>query len=405
MKYGSEESKELSHHIACLMMDKSYNTSAHLAKEKGRFKLWNKKVLKTPFIQKLDTPTRNLIKKHGLRNIAMLTIAPTGTTSFSLGQNCSSGIVPMFALQYDRNIKTGKGDETKQETVYDHAWLEYLEIHPETKLEDAPEYFVTVPEIDVHDSIEIQSIWQKYIDHSISKTLNLPPGTSFREYEDLFMEAYDAGLKGFTTFNPEGSMKGVLEYSKKDNKKESDTNRPEKMIETMSPKRPKELECDIFEIKVSGEKHVVLVGMLGSKPYEIFVTPNPDGEFNLKHHKTGIIKKAKKGKYDLIIKNGTEKTFVKDITGSFDSEYCSLARMLSMSLRHGVPIEFIVDQLSKDKNFASFEKTVMRVLKKYIEEGSNVRTSNDIKCGECGGVMVFRDGCVVCSSCGWSKCG
>lgn len=212
--YGSEKSKEIAEQIASTLRNESYKASALLAKEKGKFTFYDEQLNDAEFIKQLPEDLRDLIRENGLRNIAMNTIAPTGTTALSVGQNCSSGIEPTFSLAYTRNYRIGKDDETVSEIVYDRAWLEYLERHDaeiatklvngeEVKFEK-PEWFSTAAEVNTYDSIDIQAIFQKYVDHSISKTLNLPPGTTREEYDNLFMYAYKKGLKGFTTFNPEG---------------------------------------------------------------------------------------------------------------------------------------------------------------------------------------------------------
>ncbi|RLD63992.1 MAG: adenosylcobalamin-dependent ribonucleoside-diphosphate reductase [Bacteroidetes bacterium] len=395
MSYGSEESKVLSELIGKVLRNKSYKTSALLAEEKGAFPACiNEELIKSPFIKELPKKLQAIIKTHGLRNIAMNTVAPTGTTSLSIGQNCSSGIEPAFNLSYVRNIRTGKSDETKSETVYDYAWLKYLEYLEKNGFEftgDAPEFFKTTFNIDVYDAMDIQIIFQKYIDHSISKTLNLPYGTTYEEYKNLFEHAYDNGLKGFTTFNPEGSMKGILEIDKKIE------------VERTTPKRPKDLPCDVHELTYKGDKYILLVGKYNNTPYEIFVTKNVDKEFDFDKNKSGIIRKSGRGKYSLIVENGKDKTYIEDIVSSFDSVYGTLGRFISMSIRHNVSLQFIVEQLNKDKNFMGFERTVSRVLKKYIKEGEEVKTSHD--CPECGNDnLIYQEGCLACPDCGWSKC-
>jgi len=201
VKYGSKESKSLSEKIAKSLRDYSYKASVALAIEKGPFPNYDKKYLESKFVKKLNSDTIKEIEKYGIRNVSLNTVAPTGTTSFSIGQNCSSGIEPIFSLQYDRKIRTGKEDETTTETVYDYAWLKYQE---ETGEKEPNEYFVTTMDVDPYDAIDIQAIFQIYTDASISKTANLPPGYTFDQYKDLFSYAYKNGLKGFTSFNPEG---------------------------------------------------------------------------------------------------------------------------------------------------------------------------------------------------------
>ena len=398
--YGSDESKDMSHMIGDNLRNFSYIASLNLAREKGKFKKCdNKKIVESEFIKKLPENIRSEIRKHGLRNVALNTTAPTGTTSFSIGQNCSSGIEPIFSLQYDRAIRTGFGDETKTETVYDYAWMKYNEYLQKNDIQGVmstpPYFFVTTFDIDVYDAIDIQAIFQEYIDHSISKTLNLPNGTTYETYNKLFHYAYGKGLKGFTTFNPEGSMKGILSTGKEE--------REEVEGENHSAKRSKELECDIYEITVDKIKHIALVGMLDGLPYEIFATPNVEHEFDFEKHKKGKIIKGGRGKYSLVIENGDDKVYVEDIAKSFNSTYGTLGRLISMSLRHKVPLQFIVEQLQKDKNFVSFEKLVSRILKKYIKEGERVKTNH--VCPECGNTeLIYQEGCLTCPSCGWSKC-
>jgi len=396
IRYGSQDSKDYTERLGEFFRNTAYCASIELAKEKGAFTVFDKKILKSGFISRMPNSIKKDIKKYGLRNIASLTIAPTGTTSLSLGQNCSSGIEPIFSLKYSRNIRIGDGDETRKESVTDNAWLEYTEKY---NTDIVPEYFVTTSDIGVYDSIDIQAIWQKYIDSSISKTINLPKGFTLDKYKELFLYAYKKGLKGVTTFNPDGSLKGILEYNEP---KESSGDKIEYVERHMAPSRPEELNCDIHEITVNKQKHIILIGKLHGSLYEIFVDDNTDGAVDINHHKQGTIRKINRGRYDLIVKNGTEKVVVQNIAKAFDATYGTLARMVSMSLRHGTPLQFVVDQLSKSRQFISFEKAVARVLKKYIEDGEKVMTGD--VCPECGEELVFNDGCVTCMSCGWSKC-
>ena len=217
--YGSDKSLEICEEIAKTLRDESYLASVELAREKGSFPAIDiEKLLQGNFINQLPNEIRNQIKKHGMRNVALNTCAPNGTISLSVGQNCSSGIEPIFSLSYDRNIRTGMGEETKKETVYDYAWLKYIEYynhqHSAEIAQDLlqgidkpvpkPDYFVTSLDVDPYKGVDVQAVFQKYIDHSISKTANLPMGFTYDQYKDLFMYAYKKGLKGFTSFNPEG---------------------------------------------------------------------------------------------------------------------------------------------------------------------------------------------------------
>lgn len=400
VSYGSRESVEFAGFVSELLRNASYGQSALMAHEKGTFPKYDKeKVTSHKFIHRLPKKVRELINKHGLRNVGLNSIAPTGTISLTFGQNCSSGIEPIFSVSHNRTIKTGDGDKSSTEQVHNLAWLLYNahQFKENRAVEDIPEFFNTVEDIDPYDSLNVQAEVQKHIDSSISKTANLPSDYSFEQYKDLFFTAWKSGLKGFTSFNPSGSLRGILTNS------EEDTSRPQHIIRSESPKRPKELECDIHIINIKGARHVALVGLLNGTVYEIFVTNDEDGSIDVNRHKKGKIIKIKKGKYDLYFNDdGEDRLLINDIGKVFDSTYASLSRMISMSLRHGTPLQFVVDQLGKDPNFAGFDKTVARVLKKYIKDGEVVTTSD--KCQECGSDMYFKEGCKICPNCGWSKC-
>ena len=391
IKYGDDESILLSEKIAEALRDCSYSASSDIALEKGSFPAFNAdKFLKAEFVKTLPAGIKTKIKKQGMRNIQLNTIAPTGTTSLSVGQNCSSGIEPIFSLTFNRNIRSGKGDETYKEEVSDYSYLLYRQI---TGKKDTPDYFVTTRDIDPYKSIDIQAVFQKYIDHSISKTLNLPPGTTYDDYVNLFMYGYKKGLKGFTTFNPDGSMKGILEY-REDN---------EKIKKAHTVSRPEDLPCDIHRITSRGKSYIVILGFHQGSLYEVFVIDDPEKDIDLQNHKNGIVRKIKKGRYDLIFKNGKEVTKLKDFTRTYDSPDASLARFISMALRHGTPLPYVVDQLVKDTNFIDFERSVSRVLKKYIKDGEEVISGENI-CPDCSGRLTYRDGCITCVECGYSKC-
>jgi ribonucleoside-diphosphate reductase alpha chain len=461
-KYGDQPSLILSERIGRKLRDASYLASVALAKEKGTFPQFDKeKYLNGNFIKKLPAEIRDEINEYGIRNIGLNTIAPTGTISLSLGNNCSSGVEPIFSLSYDRNIRTGNGDETKKETVNDYAWLKYQEFYKATNSANlaidmlagkgvpVPDFFNTTLEVDPYDGIKIQAAFQEYIDHSISKTANLPTDYTFEKYSNLFMYAYKSGLKGFTSFNPNGSIKGILEHKKdtkfdesvfikmkelvlkrqdeagiygtfiqalvKENKiddyineilgkKNIEEDRPDFITRHHAPKRPQDIPCDINILNVKEDRFLVLTGKYNGSLYEIFVT-NLTAEFNIdtNSYKEGIIRKNGKGNYSLIVQNGVTKVVVENIGKTFNKDYESMTRLVSACLRHGVPLEFIVEQLGKDSMFGSFGKSVARVMKKYIKDGEKVLSNNE--CPECSGKdLVYKDGCLTCVSCGWSRC-
>ena len=420
MKYGDEDSLNMAKKIGQALRDSSYTASSNLAVEKGAFPAFDaEKFLAANFVKTLPTEIREQIRRQGIRNVQMNTVAPTGTTSLSIGQNCSSGIEPIFALSFKRTIRTGHDDETRSEEVSDYAWKLWRELSPaENKKEKIPPYFVTSAQINPYRSIDMQAVFQRYIDHSISKTLNLPSGTSFDEYKNLFIYGYEKGLKGFTTFNPDGSMKGILEYSEK---KEQGIRR------RIAPVRPRDLLCELHQITATTQgsigqdkektaagtherqgKYLVITGFLDSSLYEIFVITGAEGTVltGKPENQHFLVRKVERGRYDLISKQnstGKEEVRLRDFTHTFDSPDSSLARFISMALRHGTPLQFIVSQLQKDTNFTDVERCIARVLKQYIRDGEEVITS-DGDCPECGAKLSFRDGCITCYNCGYSKC-
>ena len=396
MEYGSENSIKLCEKVARSLRNTSYRTSINLAKEKGIFPGYKKDMLESKFIKKLPKDIKEDIEKYGIRHVSLNTCAPTGTISMAFGNNCSSGIEPIFAREYSRKIRTGRGEESTEENIQNYAWKLYKEYNHDIK--EIPSFFKTTTEIDPYKQIDVQTTFQEFIDSSISKTLNLPTDTSFEEYKKLFMYAYDAGLKGFTTFNPEGSMKGILNTRKGDD-------RPVTITRHQAPKRPKDLPCDIHIATAMGEEYIIFIGLLNGKVYEIF-TGKLNGFSNLTKYKKGIIRKESSGVYDLVLldENGKEVEKIFKISEKFTSKnFNTVARLISTALRHGTPLEFLTTQLHKDDNFVSLEKAIARVIKKYITDGEIVRTS--ITCPSCNGkTFVFQEGCTKCIDCNWSKC-
>lgn len=420
--YDSNEGLDFCTKIAAMLRDISYEASVELAIEKGTPEgCTPDKLKKSQFIKKLPAHIKSLIYTHGLRNVALNTVAPTGTTSFSIGQNCSSGIEPIFSLSYKRTIRTGaaEGEDTKTEIVWDQGWLTYISLHQNEyeTLEGASDRlykqlshstnnpFKTTFDISPDAHLRIQAIWQEYIDSSISKTINLPNDFKEECYGDLIVEAHSAGLKGFTTFNPNGKMKGILVAPSKDDKKETQDNLDEESPLTRrdAPKRPIELPCDIQTMTYRGEQYLILVGKLAGSLYEVFATLLTDElSEKIKPFHTGIIYKHGKGQYSLEVEeNGERKQLIKNIGRVFNSTFETVARMISMSLRHGTPLQFIVDQLGKGKDIQGFERCISRVIKKYIKDGEKSVTM----CETCHVQMEYREGCLTCPTCGASKCG
>jgi ribonucleoside-diphosphate reductase alpha chain len=400
LRYGASDALAFTQILALVMRDEAYKSSIELSKERGSFNTFlGTSFIESGFCRRLPDEIRNDILKYGIRNISCLTVAPTGTQSLSLGNNCSSGIEPVFAFKFDRTIRQDYAtDNVKKETVYDEVYLDYLTFLNISNKDDIsdlklPDYFVSTYDITPKEKIDTISLWQKCIDNSIANTLNLPPGTTFEQYKDLYMYAHDAGCKGFTTFNVDGSMKGILEAPIKKDKT---------VIRHEAPARPQELECDIHEIKVKEENFFVLVGLFNEEPYEVFVDNNTVLKLDILDK--GLVRKIGKGSYDLVIQHdGEEKYIIKNIGKNFDKTYGILTRLISTALRHGTPIEFLIEQLQKSDTFTSFERALARVLKEYVKDGS--KTESKESCPECGSPLEYIEGCLTCSNkCGYSRC-
>jgi ribonucleoside-diphosphate reductase alpha chain len=398
--YGSTESFEFIHKIGSIMRDTAYRYSIELSKEYGSIipEKDREKYINSGFCKRLPEDIRQDILKYGIRNMCLLTIAPTGTTSLSYGQNCSSGIEPIFSKKYIRKIRQSwNTDDTEEETVYNEAWLDYIEYCKNNNItydeNTFPNGFITTPDVIPESYIETISIWQKYIDSSISCTLNLKPGTTINEFKDLFILAYKKGLKGLTTFNPDGYLKPILS-SNNNTKKDNSSN----IIRQTAPIRPIDLPCDIHTINLQNKIYNIIVGKLNDSLYEIFA----DDNLELKQEYTkGIIRKIDHNKFNLIISiNERTNITIENISKEFNNQYNLITRLMSTALRHGTPLEFILKQIEKASSDISFERALTRVLKTYIKFGEG---SKQI-CPQCGEPLINQDGCKTCISCGWSKC-
>ena len=350
--------------------------------------------------------------KYGRRNVSWNTVAPTGTVS--LLTQTTSGIEPLFMPFYMRRKKVNPGEKNVKIDFTDESgdtWQEFPVLHPKFKewilnhtdgscfntdllspellkvyFESSPWYGSTANDIDWIKRVEIQGIIQKYTTHSISSTINLPNDVSEEEVSKIYLESWKKGLKGITVYR-DGSRSGVL-VAATENKGRDEFNYVD------APKRPKELKCKIHTTNANGKKYNVIVGLLNNKPYEVFVT-----EY-FTHEQELILKKINKGRYDLI-KDG--ETYSESITSEMTDEQAAITRLVSVSLRHGADIKFIVEQINKcDGDLFSFTKGLVRVLKKYIPDGAK----STVKCNDCGSEQViFQEGCQTCQSCGSSKCG
>ena len=409
-KYGSKESLTITDTIFKNLAISSMKSSCEMAKELGAFPLYKHDIEyknPSPLLTHIITASpevAELHSKYGRRNISLTTCSPTG--SVSILTQTSSGIEPVFELSYKRRKKINAtnstvkvdfiddmGDKWQEFTMYHTGLDKWIKTNSIKDVNKSPYHGSTVKDIDLESSIDLQSNVQKWISHSVSKTVNAPKNVSKDMVEKLYMRAWKGGCKGMT-FYRDGSRSGVLV-----NETEKSTTEANKKID--APKRPKELPCEIYHIKVTKKldkvrtfEYMVMIGLLSNIPYEVFAIEN--GKYDKKLTKGKIIKEAQ-GQYHLVFEDGTE---IKDITKNTTEEEDMLTRMTSITLRHGVPLQYIVDQLLKTEGeMFSFGKSIARALKKYIKDGT---ATNDI-CPECKSKLIFRDGCKSCT-CGWTKC-
>lgn len=347
--------------------------------------------------------------RNGRRNISWSTVAPTGTVSIMAGT--SSGIEPVFMPFYQRKRKCMSGsDRVDYVDKVGEKYTLFTVVHPNLKRwaietmnysesevnewslgvwkevwKESPYYGSTAPEIDWRQRVKLQGVVQKYITHSISSTVNLDRETTEEEIADIYIEAWKQGLKGITIYR-DGCREGVLTQVEK----------PKTIEGRQAPKRPKELEADAYLIKAKGEQFIILVGMLESKPYEVFAF-RPRNPISFKPHK-GVITKVSKMHYSF-----TSDVFHIDNLELANENVEENAATLysSMLLRHGVDIKYIVKTAKKvNDNISSFSSAMCRVLSKYIP---NEEIKGEV-CPDCGSTLIRENGCVHCSSCGWSRC-
>lgn len=438
LAYGSPEALRITEELEVHMANTAYQASAMLAKEKGVFEFFKKDhyLNESLFVNKLSPETRAMIKKYGLRNSHLLSIQPTGNTSI-MANNVSGGLEPVFMPEYIRTSmisyppegmispvvdwtgmkiinenKNGwkwskEGDENilrlefegdtykfdksrgllRETLIVDYGVMKLKERGLWDK--DAP-FAKTTTELSVEEHVETMKIFAKYVDSAISKTVNIPNDYPYEKFKDVYIQAFEAGIKGITTYRA-GTMTTVL-AAVGENKEE----KAKGIVENHAPKRPDELNCQVHKVTSNGERYVFLVGLMDTKPYEIFsfkeeVCHFPDS------FSSGILRKDKTKGYQMIVGKWTIDGVI-DLGREDNKE--ALTRMVSTSLRHGVPIQFLVDQLSKtNDDITSYSKAMGRVLKKYVSEVTGM------KCQSCGSTNVtIQEGCFVCRDCGSSKC-
>lgn len=390
LRYGSDEANDFTYQLGDLLATEAIHMSAILAKEKGAYKMWDKKVMDSDFFREhiVTEPGREhiykLVNKYGLRNSQLLTIAPTGTLSTMF--NVSGGAEPIFAKSYTRTTKSLHGEDVTY-TVYPTIIQEYIE-KTGRSIENLEYHIVSSEDITPIDRVKVQGVWQRHIDASISSTVNIPKHTTVDDVKDIYMAAYENGLKGITIFRA-GCARTAILVDTKETVKETTPIDPERGY----VKRPKEIDADYYQVKVKGETFAVIVGLLNGKPYEVFAF-RANGNFP--NHK-GKITKVKKMHY----KFTSEHTTIEDLQLANEKiEERAATLYTSMLLRHNTNIKYVIKTAKKvNDNIASFSSAMCRILSKYVP----VEALNE-KCPECGGTIIRENGCIHCESCGWSKC-
>lgn len=402
LKFDSDEAIKIAGDIYYNIGMSSYDSSVMMAKERGCFPLWNYELEKNnPFIKRIECDLWENYREFGRRNISTLTIPPSGSISILAG--ISSGIEPIFALYYNRKRKLDKGNpKTTFIDASGDSWEEYKVYHPKYKecLDLMPQVLQGEPlrtpydratshDIDPIQRIKLQAAIQPFIDHSISSTLNLSKETTEEEISNIYMAAWENGLKGCTVYR-EGSRDGVLTIP---------TNNEDTKIKYHdAPKRPKVLDAELHVVTVKGIKYAIIVGLLNGQPYEIFAWETiQDKDFSSFH---GKVIKVKKGNYKFMSHAFT----IEDL--QLASEYreeIALTILTSMLMRHGAKLEFIIKTIDKiPMEITAFGKAVIRVIKKYIKDGTIVKGNI---CPECNNdSLIYENGCVTCTQCGYSKC-
>ncbi|HEX2968892.1 MAG TPA: adenosylcobalamin-dependent ribonucleoside-diphosphate reductase [Bacteroidales bacterium] len=427
MRYGSSEAVNFSVDVHKTTALEAYRSSTYLAKERGPFKIYDSEREKdNPFIQRLkdsDPVLYSNMAKYGRRNIALLTIAPTGTTS--LMTQTTSGIEPIFSVFYKRKRKVNPNDKDVKITFKDEVgdcWEEFVVFHHKfvdwlrlnnynpdevTAMSDeeiqaiiakSPYNKATANDVDWIAKVKMQGAIQKWVDHSISVTINLPADVKEELVSDLYLTAWKSGCKGATVYR-DGSRNNVLTAGKTE-------------VHSERPKRPKSLDCDVIRFNINEEKWVAFVGLKDNKPYEIFTGVADEEVFPIpKSIVKGRIVKNKDDdgntRYDFQYtdKYGYKKT-MGGLSHTFSPEFWNYAKLISGVLRHEMPIQDVVTLVQSLKldseSINNWKNGVERALKKYIPNGTKAKGT----CGECGSHnLVYEEGCLICKDCGTSKCG
>jgi ribonucleoside-diphosphate reductase alpha chain len=438
LTYGSKEANEFSVEVHKNLALSAYRSSVEMAKERGAFEVYDAEREKNnPFVLRIKEADEDLYQemvKYGRRNIALLTIAPTGSTS--LMSQTTSGIEPVFLPVYKRRRKVNPNDKDVKVDFVDEvgdSWEEYIVFHHHFKtwmeangfdtsrdysneeiqelIAKSPYYKATSNDIDWLSKVEMQGAIQKWVDHSISVTINIPNEATVELVNELYIKAWEVGCKGVTVYR-DGSRSGVLVAA--DDKKEEETEDVHQNLKAFPTKRPQILEADVVRFQNNKEKWIAFVGLIDERPYEIFtgLADDEEGIMLPRWVNEGLIIKNRDesgvSRYDFQFKNlRGYKTTIEGLSHKFNPEFWNYAKLISGTLRHGMPIENVVELINRleldSESINTWKAGVARALKRYIADGTE---ADGQKCSNCGSdQVVYQEGCLICKNCGSSKCG
>lgn len=432
LRYGTDQANEVAAKVQQELACSAYASSVEMAKERGAFPIFDYKLeVNNPLINRIKEAEPKIYEdmvKYGRRNIALLTIAPTG--SVSICTQTTSGIEPAFQIAYKRRRKVNHNDGSDKTNFVDaegQAWEEYTVFHhkfaewavingydiedikknySQEELDElvakSPYHKATANDIDWVNKVKMQGDVQKWVDHSISVTVNIPKETPEDVVSQIYQTAWESGCKGMTIYR-EGSREGVLISNSESNNVA--------FTETQAPKRPKKLEADVIRFQNDKEKWVAVVGIYEGRPYEIFTGKADPERLNLPETITkGWVVKVKEketSRYDFayLDKDGYENT-IGGLSRLFDKEFWNYAKLISGILRHGMPLNNVIDLVSKltldNDTINTWKNGVARALKRYIQDGTKAKGETCPTCKH--ETIIYSGGCKNCTNCGWSKC-
>lgn len=436
VRYGSNEAINFAVEVQKNLALAAYASSVQMARERGAFPVYNaEREEQVPMIQRIKQENPliyNEMKKSGRRNIALLTIAPTG--SVSICTQTTSGIEPVFKVSYQRRRKINPNDPVPVENMFEdevgdkwevfnvfhpkfNVWLEangydlqevktYSDKQLEELIQKSPYYKATANDIDWVSKVKMQGAIQKWVDHSISVTVNVPNNVTEELVAQIYETAWKSGCKGMTVYR-DGCRDGVLVSNEAKKEEECDC-----IQETHAPSRPKRLECEVVRFQNDYEKWIAFVGVLNGRPYEVF-TGKADGFIIPSWVQRGWIIKVKNDdegnkRYDFEFEDKEGyKVLIQGLSRSFEQEYWNYAKLISGILRHGMPLNNVVNLIQgldlHNESINTWKVGVERALKRFIPDGTKPKNNVCPKCKQ--EALIYQEGCLVCSSCGYSKCG